>query len=314
MGKTMLVAAIVGVTTLSVGIGSLAGSLFVAMFGYQVSVGTQDEQVLVGAGDIASCTNQNDEATAELLDGVAGTVFTTGDNVYDFGTAAEFNNCYEPNWGRHKARTQPVPGNHDYADGKSEAEGYFDYFGSAAGEEGKGYYSYELGDWHLIALNSACEKGMEECEYRSSLRATMVEWLKEDLATNSRKCTLAYWHHPLFSSGAHGNNANMKPIWEALYEANVDVVVNGHDHVYERFAPQDPNGVADLAKGIREFVVGTGGREALRHFNEIMPSSEVRNADTYGVLKLTLHPTSYDWEFVPVPDGTFADSGSDNCH
>ena len=306
-----MTASAIGVTALVVG----ALLSYMGIFGNSApGKNAYEPPILVGAGDIGSCSSMGDEATVELLDSIAGTVFTTGDNVYDSGTAAEFNNCYDPSWGRHKARTQPVPGNHDYADGKSKAEGYFDYFGSAAGEEGEGYYSYDLGDWHIIALNSACEKGMEGCENASALRTTMVEWLKEDLATNPRKCTLAYWHHPLFSSGANGNYANMKPIWDALYEANVDVVVNGHDHVYERFAPQDPNGVTDLAKGIREFVVGTGGRETRRYFNEIKPNSEVSNADTYGVVKLTLHPSSYDWEFVPVPEGTFADSGSDNCH
>ena len=263
-------------------------------------------EILVGAGDIAGCSSEGDEATVALLDGIDGTVFTVGDNVYRSGTAAEFEECYQPSWGRHKARTYPSPGNHEYRTGN--VSGYFDYFGAAAGEPDKGYYSYDLGEWHVVALNGMCEN-VGGCEADSP----MVRWLEEDLSANPKTCTLAYWHHPLFSSGYRGNQPKMKPTWDTLYAANVDVVVNGHDHSYERFAPQDPNGVADSERGIREFVVGTGGIN-LQPFETIEPNSEVRNADAYGVLKLTLRSTSYDWEFVPVAGETFTDSDSGECH
>jgi hypothetical protein len=264
--------------------------------------------VLVGAGDIANGQNQNDEATAKLLDGISGTVFTAGDNAYESGTLTEFNNYYGPTWGRHKARTKPSVGNHEYV--TSGASGYFDYFGAAAGARDKGYYSYDLGEWHIISLNSMCEK-VGGCGATSP----MVTWLKNDLAANaSHKCTLAYFHHPLFSSGSvHGNDPKMRPSWDALYAANADVVVSGHEHNYERFAPQRPDGVADSARGIREFVVGTGGR-ALYSFGTIKANSQVRNATTHGVLKLTLNPTSYNWQFVPVAGKTFTDSGTTSCH
>jgi hypothetical protein len=268
---------------------------------------TTRDPVLVGAGDISRCETNKDEATAKLLDGIAGTVFTLGDNAYSSGTKAQFKRCYDPTWGRHKARTKPSVGNHEYV--TAGASGYFDYFGSAAGDPTKGYYSYNRGAWHIVVLNSMCEN-VGGCEDTSP----MVTWLKNDLAANSaNKCTLAYWHHPLFSSGEHGNNINMKPSWEALYAANADLVINGHDHDYERFAPQRPNGTADSARGIREFVVGTGGY-SLRPFDAIKPNSQVRNANTHGVLKLTLHASSYGWKFVPVAGKTFTDSGSTSCH
>jgi acid phosphatase type 7 len=263
--------------------------------------------VLVGAGDIANCSTTTDEATAKLLDGISGTVFTLGDNVYNSGTLTEFNNCYGPTWGRHKARTKPSVGNHEYE--TAGASGYFNYFGAAASDPKKGYYSYNLGDWHIVALNSMCEQ-VGGCGATSP----MVSWLKQDLATNQRKCTIAYFHHPLFSSGsAHGNDPKMKPSWDALYAANAEVVLSGHDHNYERFAPQSPSGTLDTARGIREFVVGTGGTH-LRPMGTIKPNSQVRNTTTHGVLKLTLQPTSYEWNFVPVAGKTFTDSGSTACH
>jgi hypothetical protein len=222
------------------------------------------DPVLVGAGDIANCNKTADEATARLLDNISGTIFTVGDHAYPDGTAAQFSDCYGPNWGRHKNRTRPSPGNHDYH--VSGAAGYFNYFGAAAGDPAMGYYSYNLGAWHIIALNS---------EISHSAGSAQEQWLRADLAANPNICTLAYWHAPRFSSGQHGNKASSQALWQALYEYGADVVLNGHDHIYERFAPQNPNGQAD-ARGIREFVVGTGGA-ALYSFGSIQPNSQARN-------------------------------------
>ena len=266
----------------------------------------EDSPVLVGAGDIASCSSSGDSATAALLDSIPGTVFTAGDNAYDHGTEGEFANCYDPTWGRHKARTMPTPGNHEYQ--TLGASGYFGYFGAAAGDPAKGYYSYDLGEWHVVALNSMCEQ-VGGCGPDSP----MVSWLEADLRASTKACTAAIWHHPLFSSGPHGNDPKMRPSWEALYAANADVVLNGHEHNYERFAPQDPSGTADPEGGIREFVVGTGGAERYSFLN-IQPNSQVRNANTFGVLKLTLYSGGYDWQFVPEAGKTFTDSGRGQCH
>ena len=261
---------------------------------------------MVGAGDIASCSSTGDEATAKLLGGIRGTVFTTGDNAYPSGGATYFFNCYNPTWGRYKARTKPTPGNHEYH--TERASGYFDYFGSAAGAPTKGYYAYNLGRWRIYALNSMCEQ-VGGCEATSP----MLTWLKQDLTANPKKCTLAYFHHPLFSSGAHGNQTKMRPTWDALYAAGAEVVLNGHDHTYERFAPQSPNGTLDTSGGIREFVVGTGGASHYS-FGTIRPNSQVRNATTHGVLKLTLYRGSYSWKFVPEAGKTFTDTGTTSCH
>jgi Calcineurin-like phosphoesterase len=261
------------------------------------------DPVLVGAGDIADCNNSGDSATEALLDGIAGTVYTLGDNVYPNGTLNEFNNCYDPTWGQHKARTRPSPGNHDY--NTSGAAGYFSYFGSLAGPSGVGYYSYDVGTWHVVSLNSEVAHGVG---------STQEQWLRADLAASTQPCTLAYWHKPRFTSGAnHAPDTTMTPLWQALYDFNADVVLSGHNHQYERFAPQDSNGNLDTARGLREFVAGTGG-ESHYSFATIQPNSEVRNSDTFGVLKLTLHANSYDWQFVPEAGKTFTDSGTTNCH
>jgi len=264
------------------------------------------DPVLVGAGDIASCKSDGDEATAKLLDAIPGTVFTTGDNAYYSGTDEEFAYSYTPTWGRHKDRTMPAPGNHDYQ--TTGAVGYFNYFGAAAGDPTKGYYSYDLGAWHIVVINSNCSR-VGGCGSGSA----QEQWLRLDLAAHPAPCTLAYWHHPLFSSGQHGNNPSVQALYQALYDYGADAVLNSHDHLYERFAPQDPSGNLDTARGIREFLVGTGGAG---HYNWgiMQPNSEVRNNTTFGVMKLTLHPTSYDWEFVPEAGETFTDSGSDSCH
>ena len=258
--------------------------------------------VLVGAGDIADAA-QRDEATAKLLETIPGTVVPLGDNAYPNGTADEFNNYYEPTWGRHKARTRPAAGNHEYD--IPGASGYFNYFGAAAGDPAKGYYSYDVGAWHIIVLNSECSQ-VGGCGSTSP----QGQWLQADLAANPRPCTLAIMHKALFASGT--DSAAGRDFWSLLYQAGADVVLSGHAHFYERFAPQDPSGVADPARGIREFVVGTGGA-SLHSFGTTVPNSEVRNNKTHGVLKLTLHPTSYDWEFVPIAGATFTDSGSAVC-
>jgi hypothetical protein len=264
--------------------------------------------VLVGVGDIADCNDPGDEETADLLDGIAGTVITLGDNAYDDGTDEQFASCYHPSWGRHKARTKPSVGNHDYF--TPGATGYFNYFGAAAGDPAEGWYSYDVGDWHIIVLNSNCSE-VGGCE----LSSPQGQWLQADLAANPSACTLAYWHHPRFdtpSSGPPTPEPELLDFWQALYDAEADVVLVSHRHNYERFALQDPNGVAD-SQGLRQFVVGTGGKSLSPFGPSIAPNSEVRDNSTFGVLKLTLRPTSYDWEFIPVAGGTFTDSGSGAC-
>jgi len=266
------------------------------------------DPVLVGAGDIASCLSSGDEATADLLDGIAGTVATLGDNAYDNGTTFEYTSCYGPTWGRYKARTKPSPGNHEY--NTPNATGYYEYFGAAAGDPTRGYYSYDLGAWHIIVLNTTLGCSPISCAAGSA----QEQWLRADLAAHSNVCTLAYWHHPRFNSGrSHGDNPTLSAFWDALYAMGADVVLNGHEHVYERFAPQTPAAAADSASGIRQFTVGTGGRSH-GAFATTKANSEVREGNTYGVLKLTLHATSYDWRFVPMAGATFTDTGTGSCH
>ena len=228
-------------------------------------------------------------------------VLTLGDHAYPDGTASQFAAFYDPNWGRHKAITKPVPGNHEYH--TTGASGYFDYFGAVAGERGKGYYSFDLGSWHLIAINS---------EISVSAGSVQDQWLRNDLATTTKPCILAYWHEPRFSSGEHGGSTSVAPLWNALYAGRADVVLNGHDHDYERFALQNPSGQAD-GNGIREFVVGTGGVSHYT-FGTPVPNSQVRDGTSFGVLKLTLHASSYDWKFVAEAGASFTDSGSTSCH
>src|SRR6266540_1481528 len=263
--------------------------------------------LLVGAGDIASCSSTGDDATAKLLDSISGTVFTIGDDAYENGSSSDFTKCYHPNWGRHKARTKPSAGNHEYQ--TSGATGYFNYYGTAGGEPGKGYYSYDVGDWHVIVLNS---------NISMSAGSTQEQWLKADLAANPRFCTLAYWHHPLYAStsgsGSGGvTESKVRPIWDDLYASGADLVLGGHRHMYERQAPQKPDRTADPLYGVREIVVGTGGESHISPTN-VSKNSEVRNGDTYGVLKLWLYADSYAWKFVPIAGKTFSDSGSTACH
>lgn len=266
--------------------------------------------VIAGAGDISDCGSDGDTVTAALIDGVVGRdpsaiVFTAGDNVYSDGAPEEFAQCYDPTWGRHKDRTRPAPGNHDY--NTSDATGYFGYFGEAAGEPGQGYYSYQAGEWQVIVLNSNC--GDVACDSGSP----QEQWLRRELDSSDAACTLAYWHHPLFSSGDHGGDQGVQALYSALYEADAEVVINGHDHNYERFAPQDPDGTHDPVEGIRQFVAGTGGT-GNRSFDQIAPNSEVRYTDSFGILKLALYPDGYEWEFIPEAGSNFVDVGVGACH
>jgi hypothetical protein len=309
------------VSLLVVAAGAVAALLVLGLSDGQSAQAQTTSAVVVGAGDISGCDTTGDEATAKLLDSLAGTVptmtvLTIGDNAYTEGSLDQYNNCYGPTWGRHITRTSPAVGNHEYR--TANASGYFDYFGAAAGERDKGYYSYDKGAWHIVVLNSECKywatgfiDGPSQCS--SQQQADMIAWLKGDLAAHSTTCTLAYFHHPRFSSGYGGNALETQPIWDALYAANADVVLSAHDHIYERFAPQSPNGTLNTARGIREFVVGTGGRDH-GGIGTIKANSKVRNTSTYGVLKLTLNATSYSWKFVPVAGKTFSDSGTTSCH
>ena len=258
--------------------------------------------VLVGAGDIAMCGTAGAEATSKLLDNISGTVFVAGDNAYMSGTESEYRTCYEPTWGRHRSRTRPTPGNHEYR--SPNAAPYYGYFGAAAGPAGLGYYSYMLGSWLVISLNSEADV---------SAGSTQVQWLREQLAGNNAKCTAVYWHRPLFSSGPNGPNGDLREVWRVLYEFNVDIVMNGHDHLYERFAPQDPDGRSDTVKGIRQFTVGTGGAPIYAMSRVAAANSEV-NVSTWGVASFTLENGSYRWEFIPAEGSSFHDAGSSACH
>lgn len=268
--------------------------------------------VLVGAGDIASCKNpEGAQATAKLIEQIPGTVFAAGDLAYESGSAADFKNCYDPAWGRFKSRTKPALGNHEYVD--PTAKGYFDYWGAKAGSSGKGYYSFDLGTWHIVTLNTNCyAKDLDGCGEGSPQDV----WLKQDLGQHPDACIIAFGHHALFSSGVfkkHAVHPELKQLWQDLYSAHADLVLAGHEHSYERFAPQDPDGNADPHYGIREIVVGTGGRNHdLLGF--AAPNSEVRDWQTFGVLKLTLAPGKYMWEFIPEEGKTFRDFGSGTCH
>jgi acid phosphatase type 7 len=275
-------------------------------------VGQTTTVTLVGAGDIASCSDDRDKATANVVANVSGTVFTLGDNVYPNGTAAEFQNCYHPTWGTQKTRTKPSAGNHDYY--TLDASGYFGYFGARAGDPTKGYYTYKRGSWRIIVLNSNCSEvgGCGELSPQGS-------WLTQTLTNYPAKCTLAYFHHPLFASTAAAST-EVRPFWNILYDHNADVILSGHAHYYERFAPQLPDGTADGSRGIREFVVGTGGAPPVnpmtspRAANSVVDSEKSPGVTAYGVLRLRLSAGSYAWKFLPVAGETFTDSGTSQCH
>jgi hypothetical protein len=254
--------------------------------------------VFVGAGDIGMCGGDS-ELTAQLVEASGGTVFTLGDHAYPGGTRQEFQNCYQPTWGRFRNRTRPTPGNHDY--NSPGAAPYFEYFGANAGPSGLGYYSFSVGAWHAIALNS---------NIATDAASEQAAWLRRDLAANPAACTLAYWHHSRFSSGLHGDNEVMRDVWRILYDAGADVVLSAHDHLYERFSPQDPDGRSDPLRGIRQFTVGTGGAPVYQFFT-VRQNSEAR-IGALGVLRLTLLANNYYWEFVPTSGP--GDSGIGVCH
>lgn len=279
----------------------------------------QADPVIAAAGDIAcdpthkffndgkgTSTDCHQQATSDLLSHIPGltAVLTLGDHQYETGALSGFLRAYEPSWGRLKHITHPTIGNHE-----GSGESYYRYFGSAAGDPAKGYYSYNLGSWHVIALNTNDRCRLVSCDAASP----QLAWLRNDLETNTAACTLAYWHHPRYSSGYHGNPPHLSALWEVLAEHGVDVVLTAHDHHYERFAPLNASGRSDPAKGIRSFIVGTGGKSHYK-FGQIHEASEVRNNDTFGVLTLTLHPGSYDWNFVPEQGHSFTDKGTGACH
>ncbi|MEA2353098.1 MAG: hypothetical protein QOJ14_1512 [Thermoleophilaceae bacterium] len=283
------------------------------------------DPVIAAAGDIAcdpsdpGYNNGNgtkdrcqQRATSDLLvgTGLSG-ILTLGDEQYDDATLTKYQTVFDGTWGRANKLSHPAIGNHEYL--TSGAAGYFDYHNGVgaqdgvAGARGKGYYSFNLGSWHVVELNSNCS------QVACTSGSAQEQWLRSDLAANPAKCTLAFWHHPRFSSGMAGNNSNMGTLYADLYNANADLVLTGHDHLYERFAPQNASAVADSARGIREFVVGTGGK-TLVDWGSIKANSEVRDNNTFGVLRLTLHASSYDWKFAPIAGQSFSDSGSTNCH
>lgn len=263
--------------------------------------------VLLAAGDIAGCDTSGDEATAAILDTQSGTVVTIGDNVYEDGSPQQFAGCYDPTWGRQRWRTRPGVGDHEYR--TPGASGYFAYFGAAAGDPATGYYSFDQAGWHIVVLNINCS-AIGGCDVGNAEE----RWLRQDLAAHPALCTAAIVPGPRFSSGTvHGSEDWMQPFWQALYDYGADVVLSGDDHIYERFAPQSPVGAADPSSGIRQFTVGTGGRG---HYpiGTVVANSEVRNNDTFGVLRLSLRADGYDWSFLPEAGRTFTDGGSSTCH
>ena len=266
------------------------------------AAGADSSVVVLTAGDIAACT-PGSSLTARILDTIPGTIVIPGDAAYYSSVNRQpYRTCFDTTWGRHKARIRPVPGNHDAdPDGMKR---YFDYFGDAAGPRPGGYYSFDIGDWHVIALNSNIAMGPS---------SPQGQWAARDLASNSRRCTMAVMHHPRFSSGPHPPEPTTAGIWPLLDSAGVDLVVSGHDHLYERLAPMRANGRRDYTRGIRTFVVGVGGN-MLYGFGAIHPASERRQNRVYGILKLTLSPRSYAWEFIPAQRTTFRDSGRAPCH
>jgi hypothetical protein len=276
---------------------------------------------MVGAGDIARCNAEGDELTARIVDsilladslaGVEDVVFTLGDNAYTSGSTLQWTHCFTPSWGDSRKRImrniRPAPGNHEYY--TTGADPYYKYFGERAGPPGKGYYSYDHGAWHVVVLNSeiVVNEGFTQAEQDAQL-----EWLKEDLQKHRKDCTVAYWHHPRFASGRHGSNVKVQGLWEMLYQNNVDLVLTGHEHHYERFLPQTATGVLDTLKGIPSIVIGTGGADLRGLRRPIAPNSAARIEGHYGVLVLTLGAKEWRSAFVGT-NGVVWDPSGGRCH
>jgi hypothetical protein len=267
---------------------------------WMVTGPTVPATVLLAAGDIGLCGSLGAVQTGELLTSLPGTVLAVGDLAYPHGSAQDFAACYDPVWGPHKLRTKPAPGNHEYE--TSGAQAYFDYWGSAAGPAGLGYYSFKIDDWLVLSLNSNVPVGITTAQGL---------WIRSELTASTARCTLAYFHHPLYSSGPNGDNSGLTGLWQLLYEHGVDVIVSAHEHLYERYAAMTPDGRRNDAKGIRQFIVGTGGA-GLYPIQRLHPLSESQRI-SHGVLKLTLTAQGYQWDFVEV-SGALGDSGTDVCH
>jgi Calcineurin-like phosphoesterase len=269
----------------------------------------EDSVVLLAAGDIAECDAQGDEATARLLNAYPkATIAALGDLAYPHGRDKDFARCFDPSWGQFKDRIRPATGNHDHA--TKDARGYADYFGSRGGPVDRYYYSYELGAWHVAVLDSDCWR-VGGCGPNDP----QATWLRRDLRDHPARCTLAYWHRPPFSSGRYGDPENtdrVRPLWRVAVEEGVDIVLTAHEHSYERFVPMDADGGRD-DEGTRLFVVGTGGGNLRKYHRPPLPTTVVRNDDTWGVLRLTLHADGYDWKFLPVPGRRFTDAGTGSC-
>lgn len=260
-----------------------------------------DSVIILAAGDIASCGSEGDELTAALLDTLSGIVLAMGDNAYRSGSGAEYRDCYQETWGRHLQRTWAAPGNHDYQ--TAGAQGLFAYYGDRAGPPGRGFFSVDLPGWRLLMLNSSVAMTPE---------SEQGVWLSEQLRQSEAACVLAVIHHPRFSSGLHGNNRSVLPLWRALEQGGADLVLSGHDHIYERFRPLTADGAAPAEGGLRSFVVGTGGA----HHTPLLlraPGSVTRLEGRWGVLRLTLRAGRYEWEFITAPGGERLDHGEDRC-
>jgi hypothetical protein len=273
--------------------------------------GSANGLAINAAGDIAACSpryflQDGYLQTAALLAQLDGPFLGLGDYVYPDGTLPLFTTCFDPVWGPFKPRLFPSPGNHEYQ--INQAAGYFGYFGAAAGDPTQGFYSFNVGNWHIVALNSNCSE-IGGC----ALGSPQELWLRADLAAHPDFCTLAYWHHPLYTSGKEGSDARVKDLYQDLIDARADLILNGHDHDYERFAPQDANGNFDEVNGIPEIIVGTGGKD---HGSLVrrLPNSLVFDNTTFGILRIQLRADGYDFRFVPVAGGVFQDAGSGNCH
>jgi hypothetical protein len=299
-----------GMSKTILAVGAMASAMVLACMAAVLTatpgVGKARTVTLVGAGDIGRCDDRSDRKTARLVGKIQGTVFTLGDHAYHDGTRAQFRDCYDPTWGKYKKRTRPTAGNHDYH--TAGAKPYFNYFGWRAGRP-RGYYSYDRGAWHIVALNSNC-KEVGGCEWRSA----QGRWLRRDLARHRARCTLAYLHHPLYASGRGEDSPEVKPFWHILYNHHADVILSGHAHRYERFARITPSGKRSSARGIRQFIVGTGGakREPQKGPNE--PRVQAKKVGAPGVLKLDLGSGFYHWKFVPVAGRNYTDSGRARCH